>query len=127
MPFLTKGVFSHVEGTKDLNLLRTPLEYWSARYDTLLTVPAGFKTDFASIPRIFRSIVARSADQQEPATLHDYLYNKATKYKHLGRKQCDKLFLDALKDKKVGRLKRWAMYNAVRAGGWVGFRKRSKV
>ena len=41
--------------------------------DELVIVPAGFVSDFASIPRIFWTLIGSPADFPEPAVLHDYM------------------------------------------------------
>lgn len=121
--FLDQGVFSAIEGSDSKYMLRKQLRFYSYRYDRIFKVPVGFPTNFASIPTVLRGIITRTPRQAEPATLHDWLYNKECPYKNLGRKQCDLVFLDALKANGVGRIKRWLMYQGVRAGGWTGFRK----
>lgn len=39
-----------------------------------LTVPAGFITDLASVPRVARSIIGRVGPHLEAAIIHDYLF-----------------------------------------------------
>lgn len=79
-------------------------------------VPAGFITDFASVPRILWSIIPPTGRYTKAAVLHDYLY--VTKGDHnFSRKYCDKLFLEAMKVLKVKKWKRIIMYLAVRAFG----------
>lgn len=73
-------------------------------------VPAGFETDFASVPRIFWMICPPVAgNHAKPAVLHDYLcenyYNQA---------ETDKIFLEAMQVNGVGWIKRTLMFQAVR-------------
>ena len=58
-----------------------------------ITVPKGFVTDWASVPRILHSILPPRGRYSKAAVLHDYLYK--THYKK-DRKVCDKLFLEAM-------------------------------
>lgn len=39
-----------------------------------ITIPSRFKTDFASIPKIFRPIFSTSDWYSTPAIIHDYLF-----------------------------------------------------
>ena len=78
-------------------------------------VPRGFKTDFASIPKIFWSIIGGPTGKYtNAAVVHDYLYVKGT----YTRKRTDQIFLEAMKGLKVSWWKRKAMYFAVRVGAW---------
>lgn len=96
-----------------------------------VAVPAGFLTDFASIPRIFRIIIPKLGRWNKAAVIHDYIYQGKHQLKSsLGcpmrftRKQADLIFLDAMKDLGVVRWKRNLMWLAVRVGGLMAWRKR---
>lgn len=91
-----------------------------------ITVPDGFENDLASIPRLFQNLIPVNGKHRWPAVIHDWLYyNKGI----LGvrmvftRKECDQIFLEGMKVMGVGFFVRTAMYNAVRAGGWVYWNK----
>lgn len=57
-------------------------------------VPRGFKTDFASIPRVFRSFYSPNNTDTIPASiLHDYLYSCPGS---LSRREIDSIFYDSL-------------------------------
>lgn len=72
-------------------------------------VPAGFETDFASVPRIFWRICPPVAgNHAEPAVLHDYLCENSNNQPY-----ADKIFLEAMKANGVGLIKRTVMFNAV--------------
>lgn len=83
-------------------------------------IPAGFITDLASIPAIFRPAINTNGLSRKPAVLHDARYCA----KAGTRKEADDLFLEALERCGVGFSQRWAMYLAVRAGGWVYWNSR---
>lgn len=51
--------------------LTQPFSY-RMRHGTVLTVPMGFVTDFASIPMPFRMVLPRSGRYNFAAVLHDY-------------------------------------------------------
>lgn len=80
----------------------------------VITVPRGFVTDFASVPRVLWNILPPTGGYGEAAVIHDYLYRtpgKATK------RQADAVLLEAMKQKGVDWLARWIIYLGVRIGG----------
>lgn len=83
----------------------------------VITVPKGFKTDFASIPRMARPIFTGHDRTRKAAVIHDYLYRQ----KVGDRKTADRIFLRAMNESGVPAWKRYAMYYAVRAGGWASW------
>lgn len=85
-------------------------------------VPRGFVTDLASIPRLFRDLFDVNGLSREPAVLHDFLYC----IQYTTRAEADALFLEALEAVGVGRAARYAMYLAVRSGGWMYWGKRDE-
>ena len=99
-------------------LLLSPLKYQSGA--TVITAPAGFVTDLASIPALFRPLLNSNGRSRRSAVLHDWLYCT----KEGARADADSLFLEALKADGVGFAERWAMYLGVRAGGWMYWGKR---
>ena len=84
----------------------------------------GFDFDAASIPQIFWSIIGSpfTGNYTTPATIHDGLYAGEV----LDRKVCDDIFLDLMKQYKVGYLRRYPMYWAVRLGGGRVWKEHSK-
>ncbi|MDH5408669.1 MAG: DUF1353 domain-containing protein [Gammaproteobacteria bacterium] len=90
-----------------------PLVYPIPDSDAVIIIPAGFVTDFASIPRIFWTIFPRHGEYTTAAIVHDYLYweQKCT------REQADNLFFMVMEQADVSTASRWAIYSAVRLGG----------
>lgn len=97
-------------------------EQWILLYDlpyrpgisnTPITVPAGFVTDYASIPKPLWSFASPHGSYSEAAIVHDYLYWTQS----CSRLQADNIFLIAMKEANVGAFKRWAIYRAVRGAG----------
>lgn len=89
-------------------MLLSPLVYIGT---STITVPAGFETDFASVPQFAWWFCAPCAgNHAKPAVLHDFLCETTS-----NQKLTDKLFLEAMKTNGVGWVKRAAMYWAVRA------------
>lgn len=74
-------------------------------------VPAGFETDFASVPRLAWWFCApASGNHAKPAVLHDYLCETYDNQPHT-----DRIFLEAMQANGVGWFKRTVMFNFVRA------------
>ena len=55
-------------------IVRQPLTYTIGVSQDSVTVPAGFVTDFASIPQALQSIIRANGPYILPAVVHDYLY-----------------------------------------------------
>lgn len=85
-------------------------------------VPKGFKTDFASIPRIFWTIIAPIGKHTLPAVLHDYLYTDGYKL-GISRKQADKIFYNAMIDSHVARITANIMWFCVRVFAFRHYNK----
>lgn len=90
-----------------------------------ITVPRGFETDFASVPRLFWRLLPSSGEYNEAAVVHDFLYRCMT-YTYT-RKEADKVFLELMKRSGVSVIKRRLMYAGVRMGGWTAWRKHAPM
>lgn len=84
-----------------------------------IVIPKGFKTDLASMPRIFWWIVPPFGDYNEAAIVHDYLY----KNNIYSQQVCDKIFLDIMKMYGVNILTRWVLYTGVRLFGFITYKQ----
>ncbi len=78
-----------------------------------VTVPTGFVTDFASIPRIFWSLVKPDGNYAWAAVVHDYLYWVQTTSKDVA----DKTMLYAMEDFGISALTKQSIYQAVHLFG----------
>jgi hypothetical protein len=79
-----------------------------------ITVPVGYRSDFASVPRFFWRVFPPMGKYSHAAIVHDYLCD----IKHpRGYKWAAKVFKEAMQDLGVGRFKRNAMHRAVVAFG----------
>ncbi|MGB0768493.1 MAG: DUF1353 domain-containing protein [Phycisphaeraceae bacterium] len=86
-------------------------------------IPAGYRTDGASVPRAFYNIIARFTDALPAALVHDLRYDPepdehGVKRRTMTRKQADREFYKNLKVCGVNYARRQAAYRAVRAFGW---------
>ena len=107
----------------------TVLERFRYRMDSgdCVFVEAGFETDFASVPRLFWTLLPACGPHNRAAVVHDWLYARRRietvegKIRKPHRNEGDWIFLEALQDCGVGWVKRNAMWLAVRspAGAWV--------
>ena len=80
----------------------------------LVTVHDRFLTDLASIPKFppgLRTLFIRNGKHRIAAVVHDYLCRR----KSFPRVLADKIFLEAMALREVGKIKRTLMYWAVRA------------
>lgn len=93
--------------------LNAPFDY-QVPNEGMVTVPAGFVTDFASIPRGFRWLITGHGDTRKPAVIHDYLCSG-----RIPRKEADRIFLLAMKDNGVSKWKRTLCWSAVRLAAIV--------
>lgn len=87
--------------------------------DHQIVVPAGFVTDFASIPRAFWASLSPHGQYSRAAVLHDFLYWTQS----CTRAQADRLFLQMMKQSGVSPANRQTIYGAARAAGEGGWQR----
>lgn len=92
--------------------------------DVEFTVPRLFQTDGASIPRFAWITTGTPFDPKHirAAVLHDYLYQT----NNVTRKKADQIFRKLLRHDDVSAYQAFKMYGALRAFGWVAWRKYRK-
>ena len=91
--------------------------FWTPRTG-LVSVPGGFVTDLASVPRIFWSILPPFGKYDDAAVIHDWLYRT-----HLfPRAVADATLLHGMKVKGVSFWARWTIWAAVRLFGGFAWR-----
>jgi hypothetical protein len=83
-------------------------------------VPAGFETDFASVPRFFWRLFPPAGRYGKAAVLHDFLYRTGA----VTRRDADHIFFDAMRSLGVRFPTRWLMWLAVRMFGWFAYQAR---
>lgn len=83
--------------------------------------PAGYVTDFASIPWYVSWIINPFGRHAEAAVIHDWLYTLGKPGDRKNRLMADKAFIRALRLLEVGWMKRLVMYFFVRVGGNKGY------
>lgn len=97
-----------------------PFGYTNARIGRTVWVPAGYVTDFASIPRVGRWLIPPFGRHAIAAVVHDWLYSVGEPG---GRGPADDIFRDALDELGVDVARRNVMHGAVRAFGAGGYAK----
>lgn len=98
----------------------------SEQSPSVVRVPVGTLTDFASIPRTVQLFIPKDIGRRA-AIIHDYLYQTRGLGGKYTRKQCDEIFLDALSVLNVDWPTRKTLYAGVRIGGWVAWRNHKKT
>jgi hypothetical protein len=110
--FLTPLELEYIDGVR--YRVTTAFEFESAVLDRIIAVPAGFVTDFASVPRAFWELLPPTGRYGKAAVVHDRLYHRpslATKA------EADAVFLEAMTVLGVNVVTRQIMYRAV---SWFG-------
>lgn len=95
-----------------------PFGYVHDQSGRTIWVPAGYVTDFASIPRIGRWLIPPFGRHAIAAVVHDWLYSIGEPGR---RAHADDVFRDALDDLGVDVARRNVMYGAVQAFGAGGY------
>tara|TARA_B100000085_G_C18535251_1_gene509711 strand:+ start:761 stop:1237 length:477 start_codon:yes stop_codon:yes gene_type:complete len=100
-----------------------------------ITVPLGYITDLASVPRICWFAIA-PFDVARPAVVHDVLYEKINAVREntskkdfkKARKIADIVFLQGMEatEPLVAKWKKWSAYYAVRMFGWSAIKSSAK-
>jgi len=94
--------------------------------NTVVMIPEGFMTDFASIPQVLWNIWPPTGGMYGKAALvHDYLYRtaqvldvKTNTKQNITRSFADSVFLQAMKELNIPWYTRYSLYSGVRFGGW---------
>ncbi len=94
-------------------VLLEPMTYQIGDTRASITVPAGFVTDYASIPRGLWSLYSPHDQYSRAAIVHDYLYWSQL----CTRAQADNLFMIAMKESDVPAVTRAIVYSGVHEGG----------
>lgn len=93
--------------------LLKPLIYQSDAAGCLV-VPAGFVTDFASVPRLPLAFLLAGDTCHRAAVVHDWLYTAPVKF---SRAVCDAVLREASAVSGVSWWRRWLVWVGVRVGG----------
>lgn len=111
--FLTKLRDERVSLIGRDRILLAPLAYYSALLADVVLVPAGFVTDYASVPRAPLTYWLFGGVGDEAAVVHDFLYETGA----VPRDRADKVYGEALAACGVPAWRRGPMVLAVRLFG----------
>ena len=103
--FLKKGPLTAI--------LQRPMAYQIGKTGDSIIVPAGFVTDFASIPRFLWTELSPVGEHKLAAVVHDYLYW----FQPCEREEADNLLMIAMMEDGVSDIQRGSVYTGVRVGG----------
>jgi hypothetical protein len=99
------------------------LVYWGSW--ERFVVPAGFRTDFASVPRVVTWLFPRFGAYTLAAILHDWLVSEGLRSGAVTSRQADGIFRRVMRESGVPVLRRWMMWAGVRWGALTNERRRS--
>ena len=94
-------------------MVTAPLSYQIGNTEHVITVPAGFVTDFASIPRYFHALLSPTGRPGRGAIIHDFLYWEQS----CTREQADRILMLAMMESGVDAVTRSLVYKVV---DWFG-------
>jgi len=101
-------------------VLEQRLVYQSKLLKGMLTVPAGFPTDFATIPRTLWSVLPPLGKYDAAAVCHDKLYRVGSfRHRRISRALADQVLNEAMRASGVSHVKRCLIYWGVRLFGWI--------
>lgn len=107
----------HREG-RTLCAVTRPVRFTSPRTGVVIETPAGYLTDWASVPSIAQLRIQPFGRHAAAALLHDWLYAIGEPGR---RAEADALFLERMEIDGVNPVRRSVMYRAVRLGGGGGY------
>lgn len=127
--------------TPDTWYLEHELIYYGK--DDTIVVPAGYETDFASVPRIITWMVPKYGKYTMAAILHDYLCDAmnsrgyaeirskpsstSREFDVISSRDVDGLFRRIMREQGVPVLQRWIMWAGVRVGALLNHKRRPGV
>lgn len=91
-----------------------PLVYRGTR--DRFVVPAGFRTDFATVPRVVVWLVPRFGRYTAAAILHDWLVTVGIESGVVTTREADGVFRRVMRESGVPVVRRWLMWTGVRWG-----------
>lgn len=122
-----------IRSGRSLWALYHPLSYRPSNGEDVVTVPQGFRTDLASVPRWAWALIPPDGPWVKGAVVHDYLYKTKgtgiwyqqplgiTRAMPYTRAEADWIFRDALANRGVDWLRRNILWLSVRLGGVCGW------
>lgn len=123
--FLSKNVKIEEDADTDMKRLLEDVIY-QARNGNIYTVPAGYETDYASIPRALSWIYPKDGPYRKAAIVHDWLITDLLPTDQINSNEVDRIFRQAMSDVgNIPKIRQWLMWCGVRLGA-IGNKKRRK-
>jgi hypothetical protein len=114
-----------------LTVRRVDADRWSLVDDLVyegrwerFVVPAGFRTDFATVPRLVTWLIPRFGAYTLAAILHDWLCSQGIRAGVVSAREADGIFRRVMRESGVPVLRRWMMWAGVRWGALTDERRR---
>ncbi len=123
-PIVQSGFLSPLltdETSDDEAILVADFHYASVRLQRVVTVPKGFRTDYASVPRLPFAYMLFGGTAKKAAVIHDYLYRQSG----VSRSDADAVFSEAMAASGQGWWRRVPMYAGLRLFGWTAYQERN--
>lgn len=109
---VTNPPFALFQKDGNVFVLTDELIYRIEKTGEIITVPAGFVTDFASVPWYAQSVISVLGKHSVPAVVHDFLYWE----QRCPREQADDILAEAMKEYQSSWYQISAVYWSVRSG-----------
>lgn len=122
MPFIGTDLVVVPRGDRAWTVLR-PLTYEGGLGDRF-TIPAGYVTDFATVPRVAVWLIPTFGRYTRSAILHDYLITDAIPAGMVSSVDADGIFRRTMRELGVPPVKRWLMWAAVRLAAAFSAKRR---
>lgn len=120
--FTTPLYVECLDDGRHYRLLRE-FDFASEVVEAIVRVPAGFVTDFASIPRVLWALLPPTGRYSKAAVVHDMLYqHPECLTPRVTWGQANRVLLEGMEALRVGWLTRHVIYWGVVIGGWVAWR-----
>lgn len=94
-----------------------PFKYKSDLVKEIIVCPAGFKTDFSSVPRLGVIYALLGDRAHQPAVVHDFLYYAGI----TTREMADDILLEAMGVMRLPWYQKYPIYWGVRLGGFIAW------
>lgn len=98
--------------------ITSTLKYRSNILGEVISIPVGFVTDFASVPRIPIAYLLAGNTAHEAAVVHDFLYQTQSTTRLIA----DQVLLEAMDATGIPEWRQLGIYYAVRAFGWIAWK-----
>ena len=87
--------------------------FFSAKYpEVVVNIPIGYRSDFASVPRVFWAIVPPIGKYSKACVVHDWLIDNIENH-NLSINKINKILFEGMSVLKVGKFNKYLIYGGV--------------